>query len=381
MIAAPPDLAASVVSPGDLSVSDIAAWRRMQAQVLDFSNPLFSHDFAESVARARSDARVAVFRRADTPKGFLAFHKRPNGFARPIGAPFCDYHGIVSDRHLGVSGADALALCGIREMRASRLVDPFGHFAAANLAPVDVYVLRPEASGEAHYQQLLQTSPKWFKNYRRLEAKLEREVGTVRYVAEDTNRAAFTDLMAWKRTQYQTTGLQDVLRPDWVRALMDDLFNTRTPDFSGRLSSLYAGETLVAAYFGVRSGSVFHPWIASANPDLRRYSPGHLYLIHAVRAMEADGLTSIELSSGHSHYKRLFEPETNQAGEGMLYARQPRPSRLPAPPRVVRKVINRLDHIAAVDPTAMGMIRGLSEAAGATKLRLFGNEISIESAS
>src|ERR1700761_3089936 len=92
-----PKLEAEIVHPAELSRVDIAAWRRLQAAEPAFGSPLLGPDFAQAVGAVRPDARVAVYRRAGHAIGFLAHHRRPGGFARPIGAPFCDYHALVSD--------------------------------------------------------------------------------------------------------------------------------------------------------------------------------------------------------------------------------------------------------------------------------------------
>src|ERR1700756_3330920 len=88
-------LEAWVVRPGELDPAELAMWRAMQAATPAFGNPLLGPDFAVAVGEVRADARVAVFHRRSQPVGFLAFHRRPRGFARPIGAPLADYHALV----------------------------------------------------------------------------------------------------------------------------------------------------------------------------------------------------------------------------------------------------------------------------------------------
>ena len=50
------------------------------------------------------------------------------------------------------------------------------------------------------------------------------------------------------------------------------------PGLRGQLLTLRAGERLVAAHFGVRSGAMFHPWLAGFDPELRSYSPGLIFM-------------------------------------------------------------------------------------------------------
>src|SRR5580698_7435112 len=96
--AATAGLEAELVHPSDLTADDVAAWRALQAAELTLANPLLGVEFAQAVGAVRADARVAIFRRGGRTIGYLAHHRRPGGFARPIGAPFCDYHGLVSAR-------------------------------------------------------------------------------------------------------------------------------------------------------------------------------------------------------------------------------------------------------------------------------------------
>lgn len=373
---ATPTTSAEIFLPGDLAPADVDRWKRLQAEVQEFSNPLFGIGFSRAVAAVRGDVRVAVYRRGGEAIGFLPFHKRPGGLARPVGAPFSDYQGLVSKGHIGISGREALALAGIRAFRANGLVDPFGHFDTRNFEEVEAFVLEPGASGEAHLETLRADSPKRFKNLRRLEHRLERDFGEMRFVATDRSQASFDQVMWWKSAQFRRTGLQDVLSPQWVIQLMRSLFALESGPTTGNLASLYAGHTLVAAHFGVRQGEVFHPWLAAANPDLADQSPGQIFLVNAIRAMPQDGIAVYDLASGHDQYKRVFGPRVKIVKSGLVTAAGR--SILPAAPAPVRKIMRRLDHIAALNPTLAGRARGLAEAAAAISRRGLGNASSSE---
>ena len=372
---------AEVLAFADLPAADIAAWEALQNAAPEFSNPLFGPRFSRAVAAVRSDVRVAVYRRGGGPFGFLPFHKRPGGLARPIGAPFSDYQGLVSNGDIGISGAQALSLAGIKLFRANGLVDPFGLFRTDGFEQIEAFAIEPGAAAEAYLEALRAGNPKRFKNFRRLENRLEREVGPLTFVADDRSPEAFEAVMRWKREQFQRTGLQDVLRPDWVSRLMADLFATREGAMTGQLSSLYAGGHLVAGHFGPRQGGVFHPWIASTNPEFVEHSPGQAYVMNAIRAMPASGLVRYDLASGHDHYKRPFGPVISTVLAGTLTSRPGAGPAFAAAPSAVRKVFRRLDHIAALNPTLSGRARGLAEAAMATTKRGFGNASSSEGVS
>lgn len=379
------ELTADLYRPLDMPAADVAEWAAIQLAVPAFSNPLFSHGFSAAVAEVRDDVRVAVFRKAGKPVAFLAHHRRPGGFARPIGAPFSDYQGIVSNGDIGVSGAEALKLAGLGAIRFNGLIDPFGLFAGGTTDSQDAFAIELEGDAESYLEAIRAASPKKFKNYRRLEHKLEREVGGLRLVANDRSQEAFDSIMAWKSEQFVRTGIQDVLRPTWVRQMMQALFDTTEGPVHGLMVSLYAGETLVAAHFGIRQGAVFHPWIASANPDFASASPGQAFLGHAIGAMPAMGLAVYDLGPGHDHYKKPYASTHRVLGAGLAVATGVQGKMAGVKEgawsfgglgRVgaVDKVRRRLDHIAAVDPSPSGRVRGVLEAVHGARKRGLGND-------
>ena len=106
-----------ILHPSELDEADARAWRAFQTATPVFSNPLLSPQFAQAVGLVREDARIAICRSgAGSAQGFLAYHKRPSAFARPIGAPLSDLQALVSAPQAAV---DASALFGAAGVRAS----------------------------------------------------------------------------------------------------------------------------------------------------------------------------------------------------------------------------------------------------------------------
>ena len=58
---------------------------------------------------------------------------------------------------------------------------------------------------EAYWEDLRAASPKRFKNNRRLESKLDREVGELRLVAPDGELSTFETLIDWKRASNENS--------------------------------------------------------------------------------------------------------------------------------------------------------------------------------
>jgi CelD/BcsL family acetyltransferase involved in cellulose biosynthesis len=362
-------LIAETVRPDALTAKDRATWSALRGTAEAFQNPLFSPEFAEAVGRVRSDAAVAILRRDGRPVGFLAHHRRPHGLARPIGAPFSDYHGLVAEP--GVDGIEALRLAGLREYRFSALVDPHGafHGVQSNAEASYAIAIGPgEAAGVEYMEALRAASPKRFKNLRRLTNKLQRERGRLALAAPDQDRDTFETMFAWKRAQFARTGLTDVFAPAWTRKLMGSLLQTREGQLCGMMMTLRVAGRPAVMHFGVREGERFHPWVAAQDEALTDYSPGQIFLSRAVEAMPSLGLRWYDLAAGHDHFKTPFASRTVSIAEGQvriapsLEAEAWRLAEIALGVGGVARARRRLDQIAAVELTLEGRLRSFAHA-------------------
>ena len=371
-------LRVDILAMDDLSGGDVERWQAIQTSHPAFQSPLLSADFAHAVSRERDDVRVAVFRRGGLAVGFLAHHRRPGGFGRPVGSPFSDYHALLSTPDLGVSGTEALRLAGLRAFRHNGLIDPYDLFEGMADGQ-HTYAIELSSTPEAFLETVRAVSPKKFKNYRRLQNRLA-ETGELRMGA-DLSQSSYDQIMVWKSEQFVRTGVQDVLKPAWVKRLMQSLFVTTEGRMTGLLLTLHAGDVLVGGHFGVMAAGVFHPWIAATNPELAALSPGQAFLDQAVRSMPVLGIRVYDLGPGHDHYKKPFASTEREVGVGLTVVT----GVVGALPRVregvwslggldrmaaVGRIRRRLDHIAAVDPSAGGRAKGLLEAARSIHKRL-----------
>ena len=374
-------LTAETFHPRDLAPTDVAAWRVLCASHPEFANPLMGPDFAQAVGTVRPDARVTVWRWPGRTAGFLAYHLRPGSFARPIGAPLSDYHGLVAEQ--GLEADEAMSAAGLSVYRFTGLTDPNRTFSGCAVSERDSFVIELESSGEAYLEALRASSPKRFKNYRRLDHKLDREVGTLSIVGPDRDPVAFATLLRWKREQLARTGAHDFLNPAWTRDLLQALFARQEGEFQGLMVNLYAGDRLVAGHFGIRQGGFYHPWIASTDPELGAWSPGQVFLGRAIAAMTDMGLTTYDLGPGHEHYKRPYALTIRALGEGVATAANlgGRAAQMSEQAwnlagaqgsGAVGKLRRRLDIIASTELSLAGRARGVVAAIGSRARRTSG---------
>ncbi len=361
-------LTAETVRPSDLTARDLGAWTALRETAEVFQSPLLSPDFAAAVGHVRPDAAVAVIRRDGRAIGFLPHHRRPGGLARPIGAPLSDYHALIAEP--GLSGMEAMRLCGLREYRFSGLIDPHRAFnlAAEPIAAHAVAIGAGPDAGAEHLERLRSASPKRFKNLRRLDHKLEREVGPIALVAPDRDPAVFAAMLSWKRAQFRRTGLTDVFAAAWIHRLVHRLFDDGEGRLRGLMITLQVAGKPAVAHFGIREGERFHPWIASHDETLAVYSPGQVFLWRAIEAMPALGLRWYDLAAGHDHYKIPYASRTLQLAEGRvrttpgLEAEAWRLAEAAIGVAGASRVRRRLDQIASVELTLEGRLRGVVEA-------------------
>ncbi|MDB5440129.1 MAG: family N-acetyltransferase [Caulobacteraceae bacterium] len=365
-------VSSEILHPADLSAEDSAVWRGLAQANPAFHNPLLGPDFAQAVGAVRPDARVAVFREEDQAIGFLPFQRRPGGAAKPIGAPLGDYQALVCGPDFPLELAEALKLAGLVAFKAGGWIG--AEDLSDSLAKTPAYAVRLDRPAQDYLEAIRARSAKRFKNWRRLDHALEREVGEVTLRVGDIDAASFETMLTWKRDQLARSNGYDFLRSDWTSALMRNLFERRSGDFRGLMISLYAGETLAAVHFGVRLGDYFHPWIASANPELASYSPGQIFLWRAIGAMPTAGLTVYDMGPSHDHYKRHYCLDAPiEVGVGLIQAHSTGGALAGLGEAAwvlagaegegfAARLRRRLDIIDSVETTLPGRMRGLAEA-------------------
>ena len=379
---------AEVLHPRALTQCDVETWRAFCAADPAFANPLLGPDFARLVGEARPDARVAVLRRGGEAVGFLPFHGGQTGVAQPIGAAFSDYHALVCAPGEPLDGAEALAAAGVSGLRLSGLIDPHGAFPQTTPALAEGFVIAPADGPDAYFATLQAENPKRFKNWRRLQNKLEREWGEVVLGSEAGSADALDQLIDWKREQFHRTGAHDVFRPEWARRLFQDILQAQG-HARGVLITLRAGGRLVAGHFALAAGPHAHAWLSVIDPECSGCGPGQVLTLRLAELMPELGLQTYDLSPGYAHYKAPFATRTVGVREGVAIAagRAGAAARsvnaawaLAGQSQAVSRLRRRLDQINAVEVSAAGRVRGVVEAIAGYGRRSANREPRVEAA-
>ena len=99
--------------PSELTDAERSAWTDMIDGAGDFDSPYFRMEFAECCEEARPDTRVLIGRNEGRILGFLPLHLGKIGYARPLGGPLSDVHGVISREIDKVCLPDWLKSAGI----------------------------------------------------------------------------------------------------------------------------------------------------------------------------------------------------------------------------------------------------------------------------
>jgi len=272
-----------------------------------YDSPFFDIDFAEVVSRVRRDVHILLAFEGDDLLGFWSLHMRPDKWARPIGAPFSDWHGpVMRVGSHGLRAQEFLAMSGLKGMTAPGF-KPVG-FASCTKGQINGSGLAYMPDGaEAYLASMTSMHKKHYKNLRRAERNMERDFERVEYKVDDPSLEAFNWLMTLKSAQYRRSGKHDVLGPDWVKGMMKILHLERFARLRGRLSTLLLDGQLVAAEFNLLSDKIMHGWITVYDPDFARYSPGHMLMKRIICDMENTGHEMCDVGTDSNAYRKYYE--------------------------------------------------------------------------
>lgn len=371
------------IHPNELGESELAAWAALRAASGHYASPYFHPRFTQIVGRRRADARVIVIEADGRIAGFWPLHRRPDGFARPIGQPLSDQNGPILAANTPPIReiVRAAGLWGIAFTAAPAEV---AALAAAEVGRGDSGLISLGKAPEATMQALAARHTGHFKSLRRRERRATEAFGTVGWRWDVTQPDTFALLMAWKHAQFARTGLFDVFATGWTQGVLEDLFAERVDGFGGVLSTLQFGDRTCAAEFGLLDGGRLHSWIAAYDPAHSAYSPGHLLLAYLIRQGPEKGVDTIELGMGADHYKKNYVTHSVALIHGVATARSLRSAMHGLPRRLWRaaegarlggvselfgRARRRADNILSAELSLRGRVAGLSQALLAQKAR------------
>lgn len=299
-----------------LTDADLDAWHRLRASNPALDSPYFHPGFAAAVNKGRPVQVVVGRDEHGEIAGLLAVH-REGALLRPVGWPGADFQSPIAAPGTTFPAAKLLT-GGVKRFAFDHLLEPNPDFApwfeSSRPSPfvdttggLEGYLARASKSGKDNMGQA-----------RRRTNKAEKQLGPIRFGADVVDEDALREVVRLKRGQYEATGAVDYFaEPDRVD-MLTRLLHTRGTDFAGILSTVHAGPHLLAAHFGIRSGSVLHWWFPVYDPEFSALAPGWILLRELVQAAPELGVGRIDFGRGDDEYKRRAKTGEVQVAQGVV---------------------------------------------------------------
>lgn len=307
-----------VLRPGELGAGERHAWRDCQRADPSLRIPFLSYEFAAAVDRARDDARVALVEDVGDAAAFLAFTSVEPGIGAPVGATICDAQALVARGSFGWDARELIRAAGLSVWTFDHLVctqRPFVPFHRARHRSPIVDLIggldRYRADVRARSKDVL-------AQVARRRRKLGREVGPVTFEWHTTDPRALETLLGWKSAQYRETGVWDRFGERWIVDVVRVLAATNSEHLTGVVSTLRAGDGLVAVHLGLAGCDRLTWWFPAYAPAFGRYSPGLVLLLDLIADAAVRGIDVVDLGRGEHHYKLRVANATYEVAEGAV---------------------------------------------------------------
>ncbi len=301
----------------DLTEEDWLRWLQIQNSCSDLSNPFFHPGLTRSVASIRDDVEVVVIRNDKSAVGYFPFQRCPGNMAQAVVGRLSEYHGVIAMPGIAFKPEELLRAAGLNAWH-------FDHLPVSQLQFEKCIWGKSESpymdlsSGYNAYRETIKKKGSSLSQVERKSRKMGREIGPLKFEFHSTDENAFDALIEWKSQQHQRTGVLQIMKVEWVPALLNLLRKTQYHDFKGQFSTLHAGENLVAVHLGLRNDSALHIWFPTYNMQFEKYSPGLILLLEMAKQAAAENLNRIELGRGEERYKVNFKTDDWQIAEGAI---------------------------------------------------------------
>ena len=309
-----------ILRPGEFGGAERDAWCAFQRDDPTLASPFLSAEFATAVGTTRNDARVAAIEDAGELSAFFAFSSDVDGTGGPIGATICDAQAVVARAGFDWDATALVRAAGLEAWSFDHLVvtqRPFVPFHRERHRSPTVDL---SAGHDAYLAQVRATSKDVLAQVARRRRKLAREIGDVAVEWQTTDVRALDTLFTWKSAQYRETGVWDRFDQPWIVDVVRALANTTADGLTGLLSTLRAGDDLVAVHFGLLGRDRLVWWFPAYDPRFGSYSPGLILLLDLIAEAATRGLALVDLGRGEHHYKLRVANGSYDVAEGVVPA-------------------------------------------------------------
>jgi len=291
-----------------------SAWLALRASNPRLYSPYFHPDYTKAVAALVDNVQIAVTEDVSGIIAILPF--QGERFARPVGAPMTDYHGLICRPDCSLTLGDILKDRAVGVFHYSALVQNNMHTPQETSQGAMIYF--PEGS-DVWKKAQSSSYTRHLKELRRRTRKSDEQVGPSHTVFRSQNPLEFETLIKWKIAQYKQSGFYNIFGADWTLPLLKNFWDRPdNADLRLDMHALYIGDRLAAIDTGLTDGQTYHSWIVAYDPTLGGYSPG-ARLFNAILDKSDDlGYERLDLGVGIDAFKRHYATEDVTTSSGFV---------------------------------------------------------------
>ena len=302
-------------------------WSQFVEMHSDSRRAFLTPTFCDAVAAGGVDVHVLTVSRKGRLIGLLPFQIKPGilGLLRVgerVGGDMSDYFGAVGEAGLHLDSQTALHRTGISALEFSHLDDSQATFGLIGESPRVGLCISLGSSGEEYWRKLREVDNKLVADTERRARKLSADHGALTFeLHSERSSHDLEALISLKLDQYIRTGQKraTLFKKQNIN-LLHRLLSADTPECTGVLSVLRAGDSLIAAHFGLRCFEILHYWFPVYDKRFQSYSPGRLLLMHTILNSQFVGIETIDRGEGDGSYKRDFANHEHHYYKGVWSA-------------------------------------------------------------
>jgi hypothetical protein len=289
-------------------------WLRVVQANPSLRGPCFHPEFFRQLARFRDDMYLLVFsaKPSDSITAMIPVcYKASARVLSPISG--CDYQFIITDTENPLPILDILRRLKLAVWDVEHFVG-FEQYQSVlrRIHPMYTYLADIRTGLDAYKRDMSERHTN-FKRMNSFQRKVEREVGPLRFVANETSVTVLENGLQWRKSRYN---VEDSAEYQAFTRCLKHLLNFSEEGFSTKQSALFAGDTLLACQFGLVSDGILYWWIPAFNPNLSRYSPGRIFVYTLISNLAETGCTVLDFGPGTEVYKPYFANRTVSLASG-----------------------------------------------------------------
>jgi CelD/BcsL family acetyltransferase involved in cellulose biosynthesis len=302
-----------------LEPDELAAWQDIHDNSESSQWAFLSPTFSSAAHRNTGPVTLLLFFEARTLVAVLSLQRKRGilgrlGLYEPVGRELADYFGLVARKGVKINLQRALKQAHIPCLYFTHLDEQQQQHGLLGSSPrIGLRTIVHPEGGSKHWEQLRLQDKKLVTDTERRERKLEKEHGAIQFEMQSSDiDSVLTNLICLKNAQYVRTGKTGapLMEPGNV-TLLKYLCQSDVPSCKGQLSSIFVNGELVAAHFGLQSGTTLHFWFPVYDERYSAYSPGRILFRHILFASQDYGINIIDRGEGDTSAKRDFSNNTH----------------------------------------------------------------------